>query len=118
MKKKTKEALIAGLLANTTVAATAKATGISEATIYRYLKDEGFKQEYEEKRRAMLSDNCHALQASMEKAINELVAVIDDKNNSPQVRLNAIDMLLRHSYKLTEQVEILERLEKLEKNYQ
>lgn len=63
----------------------------------------------------MLADNCHALQASMGKAIKELVAVIDDEDTSPQVRLNAIDMLLRHSYRLTEQVEIMERLEKLEK---
>ena len=52
MKEKTKERILAGLLANTTVTATASATGISEATIYRYLKDDGFKQEYEDRRRA------------------------------------------------------------------
>lgn len=51
----------------------------------------------------------------MSKAIEELVAVIDDDDTSPQVRLNAIDMLLRHSYRLTEQIEIMERLDKLEK---
>ena len=115
MKEKTRERILAGLLANTTVTATASATGISEATIYRYLKNDDFKREYEERRRDMLADNCHALQASMGKAIKELVAVIDDEDTSPQVRLNAIDMLLRHSYRLTEQVEIMERLEKLEK---
>lgn len=115
MKEKTRERILAGLLANTTVTATASATGISEATIYRYLKNDDFKLEYEERRRAMLADNCHALQAGMSKAIEELVAVIDDDDTSPQVRLNAIDMLLRHSYRLTEQIEIMERLDKLEK---
>lgn len=113
-KEKTKEIIIAGLLAHTTITATAEATGISEATIYRYLRNDEFKKEYDEKRRAMLADNCHRLQANMEKAVNELVAVIDDKSNSTQVRLNAIDMLLRHTYRLTEQVDILDRLEKLE----
>lgn len=106
--------IIAGLLANTTVRATAQATGISEATIYKYLKDEAFKQEYEDRRRAMLEDNCHTLQANMNKAINELVEIIDNKATSPQVRLNAIDMLLRHTYKQTEMVDILARLDALE----
>ena len=44
MKNKTKELIIAGLLANTTVSATARAIGIIEATIYKYLKDDEFKR--------------------------------------------------------------------------
>lgn len=115
-KEKTKDRIIAGLLANSTVSETAKAIGISESTIYRYLKSEEFREEYEHKRIEMLSDNCHTLQANMNKAINELVDIIGCKDNSPQIKLNAIDMLLRHSYRLTEQCDILERLEKLEKN--
>lgn len=114
-KKKTKDLIIAGLLSNTTISATAKAIGISEATIYKYLKDEEFKQEYEEQRRAMLTDNCHVLQAHMRKAISELVEIIEDAETAPQVRLNAIDMLFRHAYKQTEIVDILDRLTALEK---
>lgn len=115
MKNKTKELIIAGLLANTTVSATARAIGISEATIYKYLKDDEFKREYEEKRRAMLAENCHELQAHMSRAISELVEIIEDENTATQIRLNAIDMLLRHTYKQTEMVDILERLSVLEK---
>ncbi len=107
--------IIAGLLSNTTISATAKAIGISEATIYKYLKDEEFKQEYEEQRRAMLADNCHALQAHMSRAISELVEIIEDEETAPQVRLNAIDMLFRHAYKQTEIVDIMDRLTALEK---
>ena len=114
-KSKTREKIIAGLLANTTVRATSQAVGISEATIYRYLKDADFKQEYERKRREMMADNCHMLQASMNRAVTELVAIIEDDETAPQVRLNAIDMLLRHAYKQTEIVDILERLDALEK---
>lgn len=114
MKEKTKDLIIAGLLTNTTVRATAQATGISEATIYRYLNDDKFKKEYESRRRDMLVDNCHKLQANMGKAISELVDIIDSKETAPQVRLNAIDTLLRHTYKQTEIVDILTRLEALE----
>ena len=117
-KDKTKDRIIMGLLANVTVSETARATGISESTIYRYLRDVEFRQEYEKKRIEMLKDNCHTLQANMNKAIYELVDIIGNDETSPQIRLNAIDMLLRHSYRLTEQCDILERLEKLEENTQ
>ena len=63
----------------------------------------------------MMADNCHMLQASMNRAVTELVAIIEDPNTAPQVRLNAIDMLFRHTYKQTEIVDIMERLEALEK---
>lgn len=102
------------LLQNVSVSATSKATGISEATIYKYLKDVEFKEEYEAKRKEMMEDSCHTLQAKTGRAISELVEIIEDKEIKPQIRLNAIDMLLRHSYRMTEQFDILERLEKLE----
>lgn len=102
------------MLANTTVRATSQATGISEATIYKYLNNEEFIQEYEDMRRNMLEDNCHKLQANMSKAIDELVEIIEDRENAPQIRLNAIDMLLRHTYKQTELIDILARLDALE----
>lgn len=102
------------MLTNTTVRATSQATGISEATIYKYLKNEEFIQEYEDMRRNMLEDNCHKLQANMSKAIDELVEIMEDRENAPQIRLNAIDMLLRHTYKQTELIDILVRLDALE----
>lgn len=114
MKEKTKDLIINGLLANTTIRATSQAIGISESTIYRYLNDEDFKMEYEQRRREMLVDNCHTLQANMGKAIEELVEIINSKTTAPQIRLNAIDTLLRHTYKQTELIDILSRLEALE----
>lgn len=115
-REKTKEIILNGLLVNTTVRETSKAIGISEATIYRYLKEDEFKKEYEKRRRAMLEDNCHKLQASMSQAIEELVGVINDKEVGVQVKLNAIDMLLRHTQRLTDQIDIMNRIENLE-NY-
>ena len=44
-----------------------------------------------------------------------LVEIIEDENTATQIRLNAIDMLLRHTYKQTEMVDILERLSVLER---
>lgn len=119
MKKETaREKIIDGLLTNTTVRETAQAVGVSEATIYRHMKDEDFQRRYKERRRAMLEDNCHKMQASMSQAIDKLLNIINDDSIGNQVRLNAIDMLLRHTQRLTDQVDIMTRIENLEKNIQ
>lgn len=106
--------MIVALLNNVTVTAASKATGICEDTIYKYLRDPEFVREYDARRKAMLEDSCHTLQAKMSKAIDELVKIIENEETKPQIRLNAIDMLLRHAYKQTELVDILARLDALE----
>jgi len=116
-RERTKEILLVGLLNNVTVTATSQATGISEDTIYKYLRDPEFIKEYDEKRREMLEESCHTLQAKMSMATDELVKIIEDPDTKPQIRLNAIDMLFRHSYRQTEQLEVLSRLDALEEVY-
>ena len=105
---------MAGLLQNVTVSATAHATGISEVTIYKYLNEPEFKAEYEARLKGLIDDSCRTLQSNMNMAVNELIEIVKDKNNKAQIRLNAIDMLLRHAYKQTELVDILARLDALE----
>lgn len=106
--------VLAGLLANATVTATAKATGISESTIYKYLRDEAFKEKYEAARLEMLEQSANSLQANIQKAVDAIVSIICADDTPLQVKLNASDMLLRNSFRFTEQVEILKRLDKLE----
>ncbi len=113
-KQKMRDIVLIGLLNNPNVSAASRDTGVSESTIRRYLKDNDFMQIYEEQRKELLRNSCYMLQANQNKAITELVKVIDDKEVATQVKLNAIDMLLRHSYKMTEQLDIIERLDKLE----
>ena len=43
-----------------------------------------------------------------------MAAIATDPANSAQVRLNASEAIIRTSLKLTEQVDILQRIEKLE----
>lgn len=113
-KERTMELIANGLLHNVTVSATAKAIGVNESTIYRYMNEPDFIQLYETKRREMLDDSCKTLQANMSMAVDELIEIIKDKDNKAQIRLNAIDTLLRHTYKQTELVDILTRLDALE----
>ena len=116
MKKRnrTQERILIALLQNVSVSAAAEVAGVSEATVYKYLAEPEFKREYEAKRKEMLDDSCRTLQANMSMAVDELVDIIKDKSNKSQIRLNAIDALLRHAYKQTELVDILTRLDVLE----
>lgn len=113
-KERTRVAVLQGLLENKNVRETSKATGISEEVIYRHLADPEFSKEYDEKRMEMLRDSCHTLQRKMSRATDELVAIIEDPETNKQTKVYAIDMLFRHAYKQTEQLDILARLDALE----
>lgn len=115
MIDKKKESVLDALVCTTTIAEASKKTGVARSTIYKYMKDADFLEEYNNRRKVLLQENCRALQNEMKGAVKDLLQIRTDKTNSPQVRLNAIDMQLRHTYKLTEQCDILERLEALER---
>jgi len=113
-KNNTSNIVLAALLSNATVKATADATGLSESTIFKYLRDKDFKAKYEAAKLEMLEQSTSALQANIQKAVSAIVGIIEAENTPQQVRLNASDMLLRNSFRFTEQVEILRRLDRLE----
>ena len=50
------------------------------------------------------------------KAISTIAGVMNSKTANDQTKLNAAEAIIRNSLKLTEQTDILERLDKLEKN--
>ena len=114
-KNNTENIILAGLLANGTVAGTAKVTGISESTIFKYLRDENFKAKYAQAKFEMLKQSASTLQANIQKAVAAIVEIIEDLETPPQIKLNAADMLLRNNFKFTEQIEILRRLDELER---
>lgn len=93
----------------------AKQCNVHKSTIYRLFKnDEAFKSDYNNARMEVLKESSRALQMAMPDAINVLVDTINDTEQKPQIRLNAIDMLMRHFYKVEEVTNIEERLEALE----
>ena len=53
------------------------------------------------------------MQTQMGTAVDVMAEVMNEKSNSPQVRLNAADAVLRHGLKLTEQVDIMEQIAEL-----
>ena len=63
-----------------------------------------------------LKENYRFVQANVRDTIDRLVEMVNAETGdiSDTVRLNAINSLLQYSFKITEQMDILERLEILE----
>lgn len=115
MKKEEKDELIlAALLSNPTTKGAAAACGIGETQIYARLRDPAFKKRYDSARLDILDEATAALQKQLLDATEEMAAIMHDPGTSAQVRLNACEAIIRSSLKLTDQVDILRRIEKLE----
>lgn len=63
----------------------------------------------------LLERNTAALQGHLAGAIEVMGQICQDADTAPQVRLNAADAIIRNSLKLTEQNDILTRLDELER---
>jgi len=110
------ELIIAALISNSSLRAASVACGVSETQIRKRLRDVEFKERYSQERRELLRQNTTALQGHVSKAISVIAAVMNSKTANEQTKLNAAEAIIRNSLKLTEQTEILERLDKLEKS--
>ncbi|SES00224.1 hypothetical protein SAMN04487884_1162 [Butyrivibrio fibrisolvens] len=95
---------------------TIEKCGIAPATLDKYLRDPEFASLFQELRIEGLKENYRFVQANVRDAIDRLVEMVNAETGdiSDTVRLNAINSLLQYSFKITEQMDILERLEILE----
>lgn len=91
MAKNTEKAL-AALLTNSSVKDAALVSGLSEETLYRYLRDEKFSDEYAEARRQIVESAVTGLQ----NAANEAVAALRRNLtcDNPQAEIRAAQLIL------------------------
>jgi hypothetical protein len=109
------ETIIAALLSNPTVPAAAKACKVGVSTIYKRFDDAEFCRKLDAERVKVLRQCTTRLTASINKAIDALLDVLKDPESTPQIRVNAANALLNHNAKYTDQLDILKRLEALER---
>ena len=115
MKTNKTEKIISSLLSFPTIKEAAKNLKMAESTLYNYLKDDEFKIKYNKAKTSMLSQTTGYLQSNMTKATENIVNMISNEEVPPQVRLNASKAVLEYGLKLTENIDILPRIEQLEK---
>ena len=110
------EQIIAGLLVNGTVTATSEKLGTSRDTLYKLMKQEGFQEAYRKAKQHLLQEVCNNLVSTLLEAVDVTKSIMNNTDNSPQIRLNASQILFNTCIRLTEQTEVLQRIEKLERS--
>lgn len=121
MKEKTsnfdrkKELALGALLTESTLGAAAKVAGISESTLWRWLKEQEFAEAYRELKREAVGQAVTRLQQISCQAVETLKDIMLDKKSPASVRVSAAKSVLEMAIKAVEIEDISRRLEELEK---
>ena len=112
--KVTDEQLVTAIMTHVSNKKAAAALGISERQFYNRTSSPAFKEKLTRARGRVMDNAVALLTGRMNEAIGTMVIIMRDEEAPPQTRLNAADTILRNSMKLSERVDILERLDALE----
>ena len=106
--------VLAALLTAPSKAAAAQAAGISPRTLRDYLADPEFQAAYKRAFAGLVEDATRQAQQAIAPALSTLREIVEDTDENAQARISAARSILEYSMKLTEQTDILARLESLE----
>ena len=110
-----REQAIAGLLTQPSIAEAAKTAGLSEATLWRWLKDEQFSKSYREAKRQVVEQAVSRLQQLSGEAANTLGQVMASPFARANTRLAAARVVLEKAMKALEMEDLASRVARLEK---
>ena len=109
-----KRKALAALIRAPTRAAAAKEAGVGISTLRRWMKDDiAFRREYNAALSELLEDANAQARKSMAQAMDVLTEIMASGENS-SVRVTAARTALEYSLKLTEAVDIVSRMDKIE----
>jgi hypothetical protein len=117
MKKRTedkKAKVLAALLTSNSRKEAAKKAGVSESSIYDYLRDPDFNMKFTEAQGRILEDACNQIQRNLQPAITFLKDVVTDPRTSKAYRIQAARTIIEFSLKFSETVNFEKRLKAIE----
>lgn len=91
-----------------------KNCGITKQTYYNYINKPQIKSVINKLRVEILENTTRHLQGNLKLCSDELIKIIKDPNTAPQIKINAINSVFNNCSKLTEQVDILTKLNDIE----
>lgn len=98
-----------------TVKEGARIAGISESRMYALMKEPSFQNRLREESGALLKITSKRLSEKTGSAVAVLCGVMEDENAPVQARVAAADKVIGHALKINERVDVIARLEELEK---
>jgi AcrR family transcriptional regulator len=106
MAKNTEKAL-AALLNTSSVRDAATTCGLSEETLYRYLRDEDFRREYQQAQRQVVESAIAGLQQAANEAVETLRRNLTCDN--PQAEIRAAQLILDNVFGNSENAKPIEK---------
>jgi hypothetical protein len=108
------ERAIVSLLSHATMRTAAKAVGVDETTLWRWLQDKDFHAAYMTARRETVKHAIARLQQISCEAVNTLREVMKDKTAKGSERVSAAKAIIEYSIKAVEIEDLAQRVEELE----
>ena len=108
------ERAIVALLSHANTRTAAKAVGVDEATLWRWLQDEDFHAAYMTIRRESVSLSIARLQQSTMEAVNTLKAITKDKKAPASARVMAARSIIEYSFKAVQIEDLAARVAEIE----
>ena len=108
------EQVIAALLQYPTIPEAAKATGVSERTIYTWLRDDDFRDQYRLAKAEIVYQALGNLQKITGEAVEVLRDIMNDGSARSSSRISAAKTILETALKVLELEDLETRIEALE----
>ena len=109
------EDLIAAFLEYDKISDIMRATGLSRNTVTRYRDDPQFQDILNKRRVQIIRRSVQKMQQSLSNCVNVLNRIINNDDISPQIRVNAIQIMMSQCKSWTETADLAERVEALER---
>lgn len=109
-----REEFLLAMMEEPSVTRAYKRTGISRSRAYQFLNDESFKEDLNRAKREILSSVTSYLQNNLSECAETLMGIIRS-DASPQVKINAAQVIFKTCLSYTEIVDLLPRIEALER---
>ncbi len=109
------EELISAFLEYDKISDIMRATGLSRNTVSKYRDDSHFQEILNQRRVQIIRRSVQKMQQSLTDCVNVLNRIIKNDEISPQIRVNAIQIMLSQCKSWTETADLAERVEALER---
>lgn len=114
MNNAKEELILSALLSCPTIREAAKQCKVPERTINDYLAKPEFMERYRAAKADMVKGIGTKIQNKMSAAVDVVSELMESKETSPAVRLNASKLFLEQGIKVQENEQIVQRIERLE----
>jgi len=113
-KRLTNESIIAALIVAGSIKGAAANLGCTTRTLYTRMKAADFQEQYAQAKADLLRTVTAQIQGELSGAVSTLSEIMHDETAPKQTRANCATSILQYGARYTEQVDILDRLDRIE----